>query len=111
MEDPTQEDKKNYVKTLHEYRVHKLKTWLNNQRRELLKKDFDQRTKEIQALEQDAVAENWTDNYKKLKVKLVGEKIVATQKKEIKYHYSSDELEESLLREKMEDKDLVDKGI
>ena len=78
MEDPTQEDRKNYVKTLHEYRVHKLKNWLNNQRHELLKKDFDQRTKEIQALEQDAVAENWTDNYKKLKVKLVGEKIVAT---------------------------------
>ena len=30
MQDPTPEDKISYVKTLHEYRVRKLKIWLNS---------------------------------------------------------------------------------
>lgn len=83
MKDPTQEDRKKYLKALHKHRMRKLKTWLNSQRLELHSKVLEQRTKEIQALEQDMGAENWMDNYKKLKVKLVGEKIVVTPFKNV----------------------------
>jgi len=45
--DPTEEVKQEYSKALQQYRVKKLKNALTIQRNDLLKKDFDQRVKEI----------------------------------------------------------------
>ena len=78
------------MKILQEYRLRKLKTALSTIRNDLLKRDFLERTKEIQALEQLSVSqslsagsqkenrEKWMQAYKKLKIKLTGAKVIET---------------------------------
>ena len=75
--------------------MRKLKTALSNIRNDLLKKDFQERSKEIQALEelgrhsthQDHAA--WMEAYKKLKIKLTGKKIIDTPVKQVKYYFEN----------------------
>ena len=85
------ETKASYAKQVREYRVRKLRQALNLHRNELLKKDFDQRNQEITALEQNAQAADWLESYKKLKIKLKGEKVIESppQVKQVQYYNSS----------------------
>ena len=85
--DPTPEQRQDYTKPLQDYRLRKLKTALSNIRNNLLKKDFQERSKEIQALEEGSHDHAvWMEAYKKLKIKLTGQKIVDTPVKQVKYY-------------------------
>lgn len=78
------------MKILKEYRLRKLKTALNNIRTSILKKDFTERSKEIAALEQSVDRDDWTDSYKKLKIKLLGQKLIESPVKPVvKYYFES----------------------
>lgn len=57
----------------------------------LLKRDFELRSKEISALEQNASAEDWIESYKKLKIKVIGEKLPdqAKQKQQAAAEYTN----------------------
>ena len=62
-----------YTKTLQDYRVQKLKLILHSQRKDLLKKDYSEKTKEIQELAhsgEDGTIDlaTWMETYKKLKL-------------------------------------------
>ena len=77
------EMKAGYSKGVREYRVRKLRQTLNLQRNVLLKKDFDLRGQEITILELNAADPNWLESYKKLKIKLKGEKLVDSPPKQV----------------------------
>ena len=55
---------------MQEYRIRKLKLILNGLRTDLLKRDYEEKSKEIQALEHTVDHSNWMENYRKLKLKL-----------------------------------------
>ena len=79
-----------YAKAVREHRLRKLRQVLNSQRERnvLLKRDYDARIKDITALEASASDDNWLESFKKLKVKIKGEKVVE-QPKQIQYYNSS----------------------
>lgn len=64
-----------YMKPLQEYRIKKLKLALSHLRNVLLKRDYQERTKDILNLEQSKDQTVWMETYKKLKIKLTGIKV------------------------------------
>ena len=61
---------------------------LNSQRHVLLKRDYDARSKEVTTLELYDAENDWLESYKKLKIKIKGEKMVE-QPKQVQYYNSS----------------------
>ena len=73
-EEVTPKAQNEYAKAVREHKLGKLRQFLNSQRNVLLKRDFEARSKDIANLESSAAEDNWLESYKKLKVKMKGEK-------------------------------------
>ena len=87
----TQDARVGYMAPLKAYRLQKLKNNLQVLRPSLLKKDYLERTKEIQALERNEDLDNWMTEYKKIKIKVIGEKVIDPPKKQLKYFHDQHE--------------------